>query len=117
MFFSTLLTALDRYRRERRFIRYAHTHLRPWFPYLPQRAAYNKRLRSAGTMMQRVITAIARDCPTTPTICGSPTRPPSNAVAPAKPSNDQTWPARPTTATAPAIPAVSGDPHQTITQI
>ena len=32
-------------------------------PFLPQRAGYNKRLRTAGTMMQHIITAIARDCP------------------------------------------------------
>ena len=58
-----VIQALLGYTSERRFIRYAHTHLRPWFPYLPQRAAYNKRLRAAGNMMQYVITAIARDCP------------------------------------------------------
>ena len=30
---------------EARFLRYAHAHLKPWFPYLPTRTAYNKRLR------------------------------------------------------------------------
>ena len=43
-----VIQALLGYTSERRFIRYAHTHLHPWFPYLPQRAAYNKRLRAAG---------------------------------------------------------------------
>ena len=58
-----VIQALLGYTSERRFIRYAHTHLRPWFPYLPQRAAYNKRLRAAGNMMQHVVTVLARDCP------------------------------------------------------
>ena len=58
-----VVQALLGYTSERRFIRYAHTHLRPWFPFLPQRAAYNKRLRAAGNMIQHIITAIARDCP------------------------------------------------------
>lgn len=57
------IQALLGYTSERRFIRYAHSHLRPWFAYLPQRAAYNKRLRAAANMMQHVITVIARDCP------------------------------------------------------
>ena len=42
---------------EARFIRYAQAHLRPWFPYLPDRAGYNKRLRRAGHMMQHIIAA------------------------------------------------------------
>ena len=58
-----VIQALLGYTSERRFIRYAHTHLRPWFPFLPQRAGYNKRLTAAGPMMQHVISAIARDCP------------------------------------------------------
>ena len=58
-----VIQALLGYTSERRFIRYAHTHLRPWFPYLPQRAAYNKGLRAAGNMMQHVITDLARSCP------------------------------------------------------
>ena len=55
--------ALLGYTSERRFIRYAHTHLRPWFSFLPHRAACNTRLRAACNMMQHVIGAIARDCP------------------------------------------------------
>lgn len=48
---------------EARFIRYAHTHLRPWFPYLPARPGYNKRLRRAGALLQHVIAHLARSCP------------------------------------------------------
>ena len=40
-----------------------HAHLRPWFPYLPDRPGYNKRLRRAGHVMQHVIAALARACP------------------------------------------------------
>jgi len=58
-----VIQALLGYTSERRFIRYAHTHLRAWFPFLPQRAAYNKRLRAAGNMMQHLVTVLARNSP------------------------------------------------------
>jgi Transposase DDE domain len=58
-----VIQALLGYTSERRFIRYAKTNLKPWFPYLPQRAAYNKRLRAAGSTIQHIISALARDCP------------------------------------------------------
>ena len=58
-----VIQALLGFTSEHRFIRYAHAHLRPWFPFLPQRAGYNKRLRAAGDMMQHLIAALARDCP------------------------------------------------------
>ena len=48
---------------EARFIRYAAAHLGPWFPYVPERSGYNKRLRRSGAMIQHVIAALARDCP------------------------------------------------------
>ena len=48
---------------EARFIRYAAAHLGPWFPYVPGRSGYNKRLRRSGAMIQHVIAALARDCP------------------------------------------------------
>jgi Transposase DDE domain len=51
------------YTSEARFVRYANTHLKELFPYLPQRSAYNKRLRAAGTTMQHVIDSVARACP------------------------------------------------------
>jgi hypothetical protein len=48
---------------EARFIRHAHTHLTPWFPYLPARPGYNKRLRHAGELFEHVIAHLARQCP------------------------------------------------------
>ncbi|MBF9134821.1 IS982 family transposase, partial [Plantactinospora sp. S1510] len=48
-------------RSEAHWLRYANTHLRGMFPYLPQRPGYNKRLRSALPMIKRVIRALARD--------------------------------------------------------
>jgi len=59
-----VIQALLGYTSEQRFLRYANTHLRGLFPYLPQRPAYNKRLRNAGAMMQHIIGVLARDCPT-----------------------------------------------------
>lgn len=58
-----VLQALLGYTSEARFIRHAHAHMRSWFPYLPQRPAYNKRLRAAGTTMQHLIAALSRQCP------------------------------------------------------
>ena len=43
-----VIQSLLRYTSEARFLRYAHAHLGPWFPYLPTRSAYNRRLRRLG---------------------------------------------------------------------
>ncbi len=48
---------------ETRFNRHAHAHLRPWFPYLPDRPGYNKRLRHSGELFQHVIASLACACP------------------------------------------------------
>ena len=58
-----VLQALLGFDSEARFIRWARAHLVPWFPYVPQRSGYNKRLRRSGELMQHVIAALARDCP------------------------------------------------------
>ena len=58
-----VIQALLGFTSEARFIRHAHTHLTGLFPYLPQRPAYNKRLRAAGAMIQHIIDVLARDCP------------------------------------------------------
>ena len=36
---------------ESQFVRYARTHLRPWFAHLPNRDGYNKRLRGSAVMI------------------------------------------------------------------
>ena len=58
-----VLQALLGFTSEARFIRHANTHLRPWFPYLPERPGYNKRLRHAGQLFQHVIAYLTRACP------------------------------------------------------
>lgn len=50
-----VIQALLGYTSEARFLRWAKTHLRPWFPYLPTRPAYNKRLRRSTGMLQHII--------------------------------------------------------------
>lgn len=57
-----VIQALLGFTSEARFIRYAHHHLRPWFPYLPDRPGYNKRLRHSGQLFQHVISYLARCC-------------------------------------------------------
>ena len=58
-----VIQSLLRYTSEARFLRYAHAHLGPWFPHLPTRSAYNRRLRRLGLTMQHIIAWPARDCP------------------------------------------------------
>jgi hypothetical protein len=50
-----VMQALLGYTSERRWIRYAHTELRPLFPYLPQQPGYNKRIRQLATTMAWLI--------------------------------------------------------------
>jgi hypothetical protein len=58
----SVLQALLGFPNEARFIRYAHTHLRGLFPYLPERPAYNKRLRRSVTMLAGVMRQLAGQC-------------------------------------------------------
>ena len=58
-----VLSALLGFDSEARFVRWARAHLAPWFPYVPQRSGYNKRLRRCGELMRHVIDALARECP------------------------------------------------------
>jgi hypothetical protein len=53
--------ALLGYHSESRWLRYANKHLSGMFPYLPQRAGYNKRLRSALGLVKRLIRELAMD--------------------------------------------------------
>ena len=58
-----VLQAFLGYTSEARFIRYAHTHLRSLFAYIPNRSGYNKRLRAATATMRHVTAMLARSCP------------------------------------------------------
>lgn len=58
-----VIQALLGFSSEARFIRYAQTHLLPWFPYIPGRAGYNKRLRRSRTLLEHVMSHLARACP------------------------------------------------------
>ena len=57
-----VVSALLGFDNESQFVRYAHAHLRPWFPYLPNRDGYNKRLRRSGDMIAGVMGCLAREC-------------------------------------------------------
>lgn len=57
-----VISALLGYDNESQFVRYAREHLRPWFPYLPNRDGYNKRLRRSADTIARVVAALAREC-------------------------------------------------------
>ena len=57
------IQALLQINTEARFIRYAKTHLRPWFPYLPTRSGYNKRLRRSIPTMQHILQYLSRAAP------------------------------------------------------
>ena len=49
---------------EAAWLRYARKHLSGMFPYLPQQAGWNKRLRAAGDLIARVLRALAAATPT-----------------------------------------------------
>ena len=104
-----VLQALLGYTSEARFIRYAHAHLSAWFPYLPARPGYNKRLRHAGELFQHVIAHLSRACPSWNDDLWLVDSTPSNAAGPAKLSTVPTWPGGPPTGTARRTPAGSGD--------
>ncbi len=57
-----VISALLGFDNESQFMRYAHAHLGPWFPYLPNRDGYNKRLRRSAEMIARVMGWLAREC-------------------------------------------------------
>lgn len=48
---------------ERKWVRYAHSHLKSMFPALPQQSGWSKRARHASGLLSRVITELARDTP------------------------------------------------------
>jgi Transposase DDE domain len=56
-----VMQALLGYASEARWIRYAHTHLRHLFRYLPGQSGYNRRLRAAATLITTLIRALAAD--------------------------------------------------------
>jgi Transposase DDE domain len=56
-----VLAALLRFTSEARWLRYAHTHLRHLFCYLPQQPGYNKRLRRLAPTLEWLIGVLARD--------------------------------------------------------
>ena len=58
-----VLQALLGYTSEARFIRYARTHLKPWFRYVPARPGYNKRLRRSIRLLQHVTAWLTRATP------------------------------------------------------
>ena len=56
-----VLQAVLRFDSEARFIRFAKTHLRAWFPYIPGRSGYNKRLRRSHQLLHNVMNHLARN--------------------------------------------------------
>jgi hypothetical protein len=56
-----VMQALLGYVSEARWLRYARTHLRGLFPYLPGQSGYNKRLRAAFPLLRYFIRALAVD--------------------------------------------------------
>lgn len=48
---------------ERRWVRFAHQHLRGLFPYLPGQSGYSKRIRSLGGLTAAALSVLAREVP------------------------------------------------------
>lgn len=58
----SVIQALLGHTSEARFIRHARNELRHLFPYIPDRAGYNKRLRGAVDMLKGLIRLLATSC-------------------------------------------------------
>jgi hypothetical protein len=58
----SVIQALLGFTSEARFIRHAQTALRHLFPYIPERAGYNKRLRGAADLLKGVLRLLATSC-------------------------------------------------------
>ncbi len=56
-----VMQALLGHTSESRWLRYADTHLRAMFPYLPRQSGYNKRLRALAGTLTWLIRALARE--------------------------------------------------------
>jgi len=56
-----VMAALLGYPSERRWLRYARTHLAAMFPTLPSQSGYNKRLRRLAPVMAWLIGALGAD--------------------------------------------------------
>jgi hypothetical protein len=57
----SVMQAMLGFTSEARWIRYARAHLRHLFPYLPRQPGYNKRLRKAAELIQRITRLLAVD--------------------------------------------------------
>jgi hypothetical protein len=58
-----VLQALLGFTSEARWLRYANSHLRAMFPYLPTQSGYNKRVRAATTTLRAVCAHLVGRCP------------------------------------------------------
>lgn len=76
-----VMQALLGFHSEARWLRHVRAHYRGMFPYIPQDAGYNKRLRAALPQVKRLIRVLAKDtdfwhdsvwvCDSTPVPCGT----------------------------------------------
>ena len=103
-----VMQALLGFTSEARFLRYANTHLRGIFPYLPTQSGYNKRIRAATGMLRAVLAHLVGRCRGRATTCGWSTRPRSSVGARERRRNGRIWPGGPSTATALRIRASFG---------
>ncbi|MET9658436.1 IS982 family transposase [Streptomyces sp. NPDC006510] len=56
-----MMQAMPGFTTEARWLRYARSHLRHLFPYLPKQPGYNKRLRKAAELLRRVTRLLATE--------------------------------------------------------
>ena len=103
-----VLQALLGFTSEARFLRYANTHLRGLFPYLPTQSGYNKRIRAAiGTLRAVIAHLVARTSSVSDDVwVVDSTR--SSVGARERRRNGRIWPGGPSTATALRIRASLG---------
>ncbi|MFE0513815.1 hypothetical protein [Streptomyces sp. NPDC058964] len=104
----TVAQAMLGFHCEARWLRLAHAHLHGLFPYLPQRPAYNKRLRAALGLAKRAIRSLATDCDLWLDDVWLVDSTPAECARSRDTVNAPTWPAGQTTAATAPTPATTG---------
>ena len=103
-----VMQALLGHTSEARWLRYTRSHLQHLFRYLPQQSGYNKRLRRLGATIGWLVGVLARDTTLWTDDVWVADSTPVECARSGRRCSARTWPAGPSTATAPATPGSSG---------
>lgn len=104
-----VMQALLGHTSQSRWLRHADKNLRAMFPYLPGQSGYNERLRALAGTLTWLIRALASETSVYRDDALLVDSTPIECAGPRRPCTARTWPAGPSTGTAPPTRATSGD--------